>query len=103
MRYYLFALRAQRATQTDTLCPYTTLLRSPLHCHLRQAANASSRESFLYIVPANTIWSQCPQSPTQTLSVKSEVESTKYSLRSAESSLKLMKPESIQKVFMTLP
>src|SRR3546814_1284 len=73
----------------------------PLRCHLRLAAKASSRESFLYMVPANTSWSQGPQSPTLTLSVKSEVDSTKNSLRSAESSLKLMKPESIQKVFMT--
>src|SRR3546814_17711212 len=94
-----------RSTRTDTLFPYTTLFRSqphrvfPLRCHLRPAAKASSRESFLYMVPANTSWSQGPQSPTLTLSVKSEVDSTKYSLRSAESSLKLMKPESIQKVF----
>src|SRR3546814_3952466 len=57
----------------------------PLRCHLRLAAKASSRESFLYMVPANTSWSQGPQSPTLTLSVKSEVDSTKYSLRSAES------------------
>src|SRR3546814_2547774 len=57
----------------------------PLRCHLRLAAKASSRESFLYMVPANTSWSQGPQSPTLTLSVKSAVDSTKYSLRSAES------------------
>src|SRR3546814_5704671 len=50
----------------------------PLRCHLRLAAKASSRESFLYMVPANTSWSQGPQSPTLTLSVKSEVDSTKY-------------------------
>src|SRR3546814_1914607 len=46
----------------------------PLRCHLRLAAKASSRESFLYMVPANTSWSQGPQSPTLTLSVKSEVD-----------------------------
>src|SRR3546814_4441925 len=51
----------------------------PLRCHLRLAAKASSRESFLYMVPANTSWSQGPQSPTLTLSVKSEVDSTKRS------------------------
>src|SRR3546814_11332345 len=57
----------------------------PLRCHLRLAAKASSRESFLYMVPANTSWSQGPQSPTLTLSVKSAVDSTKDSLSSAES------------------
>src|SRR3546814_7678415 len=37
----------------------------PLRCHLRLAAKASSRESFLYMVPANTSWSQGPQSRSE--------------------------------------
>src|SRR3546814_6451237 len=38
----------------------------PLRCNLRLVAKASSRESFLYMVPANTSLFQGPQYPTLT-------------------------------------
>src|SRR3546814_11119921 len=37
--------RPPRSTRTDTLCPYTTLFRSPGHCPLMQAAADAMAEA----------------------------------------------------------
>src|SRR3546814_19947976 len=78
---YEYQIKAGKTTLKDPLIglvqgqPHRVF---PLRCHLRLAAKASSRESFLYMVPANQTWSQGTQSPTLHCSEKSEGESTKY-------------------------